>query len=113
MSAVLHLEVLPSRLARQIPHGIKTLDHGRVVDADAHTLLTKIPSVRGLKIGRPAKKFTPNFAKNDYDVGLLVLFDDFAGLKTYLEHPLHLKYVAKHKDKFDKVLVYDFNNQKN
>ncbi|GIW83024.1 MAG: hypothetical protein KatS3mg105_4831 [Gemmatales bacterium] len=82
------------------------------VIADAHKLLADIPSVRLLKIGRPAEKSTPEVSVKDYQVGLLCLFDDYAGLKAYLEHPQHLKYVAKHKDHFEKVLVYDFINQK-
>src|SRR5262245_29877233 len=57
---------------------------------DTHTLLAKIPSVRKLWVGRPAEKATPDFAKKDYQVGLLVLFDNFEGLKQYLDHPDHL-----------------------
>jgi hypothetical protein len=81
---------------------------------DAHELLRPIPTVRGLRVGRPAEKSSPNFAKKDYQVGLLVLFDDFEGLKTYLDHPRHLKYVEKHGKYLDtdKLLVYDFVDQK-
>lgn len=75
---------------------------------DAHDLLEKIPSVRSLKIGPPAEKSTPEFSVKDYQLGLLCTFDDYDGLKTYLEHPQHLKYVEKHKKNLDKVLVYDF-----
>ena len=81
--------------------------------ADAHTLLRPIPSVRDLRVGRPAEPKT-DIAKTDFQVGLLVLFEDRQGLKTYLDHPLHLKYVEKHLkylDK-DKLAVYDFVNQK-
>ena len=67
--------------------------------------------MRELRVGRPAEKSTPNLAKKDFEVGLLVLFDDFDGLQTYLEHPLHLKYVDKHLNHVD-VQVYDFVNQK-
>ncbi len=82
--------------------------------ADAHELLGKIPSVRGLRIGRPADKATPDLAKKDFQVGLLVLFDDYEGLKTYLDHPLHLKYVEKHLKhiELEKLLVFDFVNQR-
>jgi hypothetical protein len=79
---------------------------------DAHELLTKIPSVRFLSIGRPAKQSTPKFSVKDYQVGLLVLFDSFDGLKTYLDHPLHLKYVERHAKYLEKIPVYDFINQK-
>src|SRR4051794_20929355 len=36
--------------------------------ADAHALLAKIPSVKGLWIGRPAEKGTPELAVTDYHV---------------------------------------------
>jgi hypothetical protein len=75
---------------------------------DAHELLEKIPTVRSLKVGPPAEKSTPEVSVKDYQVGLLCTFDDFDGLKTYLEHPQHLKYVDKHKKNLEKVLVYDF-----
>ncbi len=82
--------------------------------ADAHELLRPIPTVRDLRAGKPARKATPDFAGKDYDVGLLVLFDDFEGLETYLKHPMHLKYVEKHEKylETDKLLVYDFVDQK-
>src|SRR5437879_10218071 len=77
---------------------------------DAHELLSKIPTVRELRCGRPAEKATPDLAKKDYTVGLVLFFDDYDGLKTYLEHPNHLQYVErhlKHVDR-DKLVVYDF-----
>jgi hypothetical protein len=81
---------------------------------DAHELLAKIPSVRELRAGRPAEKGTPDFAKKDFQVGLLVLFDDFQGLETYLEHPLHQKFLDRHGSHVDleKLQVYDFVDQK-
>ena len=81
--------------------------------SDAHELLAPIPSVRELRVGRPAEKSTPDLAKKDFQVGLLVLFDDFEGLETYLKHPQHLKYVDKHLNHVDleKLQVYDFVNQ--
>lgn len=76
--------------------------------ADAHEMLDKIPSVRSLKIGPPAAKSTPKYAVTDYQVGLVCTFDDFDGLKAYLDNPQHLKLVEKHEKHLDKVLVYDF-----
>jgi len=76
---------------------------------DAHEMLAKIPTVREVRCGRPAEKPKAD-AKANYDVGLLVLFDDAAGLKTYDEHELHREYVKKHLKniEFDKLHVYDF-----
>lgn len=81
---------------------------------DAHEMLGPIPSVRELRAGRPAEKDSQNFVQKGYDVGLLVLFDDYAGLETYLKHSQHQKYVEKHLGSLDpeKILVYDFVNQK-
>lgn len=75
---------------------------------DAHDMLAKIPTVRELRCGKPAEKKAD--AKAGYDVGLLVLFDDADGLKTYIDHPQHQKFVAKHLKNVerDKLLVYDF-----
>jgi hypothetical protein len=77
------------------------------VIADTQKLLAKIPSVREIRAGKPADKATPIAAK-DYQVGLLVLFDDTDGLHTYADHPLHKEFVANHEKNFDKVVVYDF-----
>ncbi|HMC87975.1 MAG TPA: Dabb family protein [Gemmataceae bacterium] len=82
--------------------------------ADAHELLRPIPSVRDLRAGKPAVKEKPDNAKTDYQVGLLVLFDDVEGLNTYLNHPRHLQYVERHGKHIDmtKLGVYDFVDQK-
>jgi hypothetical protein len=79
--------------------------------ADSHKLLEKISTVRKLWVGRPAEKSTPKFAKTDYQFGLLVLFDDYAGLQKYIDDPLHVEFVKKYEKSFDIVHVYDFINQ--
>jgi len=86
-------------------------DQARAMIADAHEILAKIPSVRMVKAGLPAQQATPKLAVTDYQVGLLIMVDNFDGLKAYLDHPMHLKYVEKHEKHIDKVLVYDFLNQ--
>jgi hypothetical protein len=78
---------------------------------DTHKLLAKIPTVRNLWVGRPAERATPDYAIKDFQVGLLVLFDDYNGLKAYLDHKLHQEYLDKHGKYWDKVPVYDFVNQ--
>jgi Stress responsive A/B Barrel Domain len=81
--------------------------------AGCHTL-EAISTVRALKAGRPASadESTPKVASHDYDVGLVVLFDDAAGLKTYLVHETHLKFVHDFGKYFETVQVYDFSDQK-
>jgi hypothetical protein len=80
--------------------------------ADSHKLLAKIPSVKGVWAGRPSDKSTPKFAATDYQFGLLVLFENADGLKIYLDHDLHTEYVKRHEKHIDRVLAYDFANQK-
>jgi hypothetical protein len=75
--------------------------------ADSQRLLAKIPSVREIRAGRPADK-GPAVVVKDYQVGLLVLFDDAEGMQTYLDHPLHKEFVTGHEKGFEKVVVYDF-----
>ena len=80
--------------------------------ADAHGLLARIPSVKGLWIGRPAEQATPKLAVTDYHVAWTLLFDDYAGLQEYLDHKLHLEFREKHAKHAERVLIYDFINQK-
>ena len=79
--------------------------------SDCHTILGKIPTVRGLWVGRPAAQATPDVAVKDYQAGLTILFDNYDGLKSYLDHPTHLKFVETYSPSIEKVLVYDFQNQ--
>jgi hypothetical protein len=78
--------------------------------ADAHEMLAKIPSVRGLRAGKPVEQTNPNLPKREFQVGLLVLFDNAEGLEAYAKHPLHLKYVEKHGKYLEreKLGIYDF-----
>jgi hypothetical protein len=77
---------------------------------DCHKMLGKISSVRSVKAGKPSKDVAEKVVKTDYDVGLVVLVDDFAGIKAYLEDPLHLEFVKKYGKFFEmkKLQVFDF-----
>jgi hypothetical protein len=95
------------RLTKDAPEG-----EVEALIKDCHETLGKISSVRELKAGRPSDKGTPNVAKKDYAVALLVLFDDADGLKTYLEDEKHLEFIKKHGKYWDreKLEVFDFQN---
>ena len=103
-----YVHVVVFRLAKDAPEG-----EAEAMIADCHEMLGKISSVRELKVGRPAEKATPNVAKKDFQVALLVLFDDADGLKTYLDDKLHLDFINKHGKHWDreKLEVFDFQNQ--
>jgi hypothetical protein len=80
--------------------------------ADAKKSFAKIPSVREVCVGKPAPK--TGFAKTDYQIGLLVRFDNLEGLQAYEKHPLHVGFVKKHGKnvKLDQLTVFDFIDQK-
>jgi len=80
------------------------------VIADCHQMLGKIKAVRKVMAGRPTKEKAEPITQTGYDVGMIILVDDFAGLKAYLEDPLHVEFVKKWGKSFDieKLKVYDF-----
>jgi len=80
------------------------------VIADCKKILAKIPAVRSVKVGRPTKEKAEKFVKDDYDVALIVMVDDYKGLLAYHKDPLHLKFVEKHGKLFDldTLRVFDF-----
>lgn len=82
-----------------------------VID-DTNNLLSKIKSVRGVWAGKPSAKGTPDVAKDDYTVALAFVFDDAAGLKAYLDDPVHTKFADKHLKKWEAPIVYDFEPKK-
>ncbi len=74
---------------------------------DCRTLLSEIPGVRHLWAGEPA--MTPReVVDNSYDVGLCVILDDAKAHDVYQDHPRHKEFIARHKDHWGRVQVYDF-----
>jgi len=76
--------------------------------ADAYRLLAKIPSVRIIASGRRDTRMQRALNDASVTIGLMIYFDDKAGHDLYNEHELHQQYVAKYKDHFAKVRVFDF-----
>jgi hypothetical protein len=79
---------------------------------DSHEMLAKIPTVRELAAGKPAPK--TGFAKTDYQVGLVLRFDNFEDLLAYEKHPLHQDFLKKHAKnvQLNKLAIFDFIDQK-
>jgi len=74
---------------------------------DCRKYLGKIPTVRHIWTGRPA--MTPReVVDNSYDVGLCVVLDDSPGHDVYQEHPLHKEFIARNREHWKRVQVYDF-----
>ena len=78
---------------------------------DTYSQLAKLKAVRGVWAGRPAAKGTPD-AATDFTAALVFVFDDAAGLKAYLNDPVHTKFVEKHLKKWETPLVYDIEPKK-
>lgn len=87
-----------------------TADVQNTID-ESYSQLTKIKTVRGLWAGKPSSKPTPD-AASDYTIALVLFFDDAAGLKTYLNDPVHTKFTDKQLKKWETPLVYDFEPRK-
>ena len=81
-----------------------------VID-DTYSQLSKIKTVRGVWAGKPASKATPD-ASTDYTVALVFVFDDVAGLKSYLSDPIHTKFADRHLKNWEAPLVYDITPKK-
>jgi hypothetical protein len=74
---------------------------------DCYQYLAKVPTVRQLWSGRPA--MTPrDVVDNSYDVGLCVILDDDAAHEVYQKHDLHTQFIARNKQHWKRVQVYDF-----
>lgn len=75
--------------------------------ADIDASLRGLPTVRHLERGRRGDTAVRSVVQTDYDVGLLVLFEDKAGLDAYLGHPDHVVF-AKKWDSCCEIRVFDF-----
>jgi hypothetical protein len=69
--------------------------------------LSKIETVRSLRIGVPATTEKRDVVDNSYSASELMLFDDLAGQDAYQVHPIHKKFVADCSHLWEKVVVYD------
>ena len=58
-------------------------------------------------VGTMAKDVVEEASDRDFDVALLVVFEDKTALATYHKSPRHDQFVAENKDDFAKVRVFD------
>ncbi|HPD31021.1 MAG TPA: Dabb family protein [Phycisphaerae bacterium] len=71
-------------------------------------LLARIPTVRRLETGRRDETMCREVSVTDFDLGLVILFDDKAGHDVYADHPLHLEYIKRHKARWARIRVFDY-----
>jgi len=70
-------------------------------------IIGKLPSVQGFWYGVRAPEGSPEFAVKDFEISLVLLFENVDGLKRYLDHPGHKRFVDKHLKFIETPLVYD------
>ena len=80
-------------------------DQVKALLESAPRALGKIQGVRGLWVGTPVGG---EAVKKDYDVGLILLFDDGAALRKFLEDPATKKFHEGLEKSWEKPVAYDF-----
>lgn len=78
---------------------------------DGCKTLKQVPSVRRLDVGLRHPEMKRDVNVLDYEIGLVVYFDDKAGHDLYNTHPIHNAMVDKHKGKWNKVRVFDYTSK--
>jgi len=76
--------------------------------ADAQELLGKIPTVRVIHSGGRDVEMNRPVSVTDFDIGLIVICDDKPGYQVYADHPLHMEYIKRYKENWDKLRVCDY-----
>jgi len=69
--------------------------------------LSKIETVRELRVGVVASTEKRDVVDNSWAVSELMFFSDLAGQAVYQTHPLHLEFIKNCSHLWEKVVVYD------
>jgi len=69
--------------------------------------LSKIETVRDLRVGVVASTEKREVVDNSWGVSELIFFSDLAGQATYQTHPIHLEFIKNCSHLWEKVIVYD------
>src|SRR4051812_10032208 len=69
--------------------------------------LSKIETVRELRVGVVASTEKRDVVDNSCAVSELMFFSDLAGQATYQTHPIHLEFIKNYGHLWEKVIVYD------
>lgn len=74
--------------------------------ADARAMLAPIPSVTAYSAGKHLDTGRATVL-GDYDVGMILGFDDVDGLNAYVVHPDHVAFVQRWRPRLTGLRVYD------
>ena len=75
--------------------------------ADCQKYLTGHDGVKYFAAGPRGEGFNRPVNDNDFDVALLVVFDDRAAHDAYQTAPRHLEFIEKNKPTWAKVRIFD------
>lgn len=94
-STYVYVELLKSKV------GASEADTEAVL-ADMEDLLLPIPAVKGFWVGRPipGAPTTEYVLDDDYDVGMVLLFDSPRGFQAFRDHPAFVEFRSRHGDKW-------------
>lgn len=70
--------------------------------------IAQTQSVKDYHVGVPAPTARREVVDHSFHVSLTVHFDSVEDHDLYQEDPIHLEFIAQHKDKWAEVKVYDF-----
>ena len=81
----------------------------RLADA-LSAAIRQIPTVRTARVGRRVThgRAYEQLMRADYTHIATLEFDDLAGLKAYLEHPVHEQLATRFFAAFEEALMYDY-----
>jgi hypothetical protein len=69
--------------------------------------LSKIETVRELRVGVVAATEKRDVVDNSWAVSELMFFSDLTGQAAYQNHPVHLEFIKNCSHLWEKVIVYD------
>lgn len=69
--------------------------------------LSKIETVRELRVGIVASTEKRDVVDNSWAVSELMFFSEVAGQAAYQSHPIHLEFIKNYSHLWEKVIVYD------
>lgn len=75
--------------------------------ADCDRWIAPIPTVIAYDVGRPLDIGRAGLAL-DFDLGLVVAFEDVEGYRAYLAHPDHVRLVEVWKPQFEGLTIHDW-----
>lgn len=84
----------------------RTLENVAAAVSQLAGLADKVPTVRSLEVGADVVQ-----SPRSYDVGLVVKFDDRAGLEAYQVHPEHVPVSAYLRERCESIVAVDFKDR--